>query len=123
MKRVVGGMGMTAVDVDKTAIAADDLGPTGKAVEFLRAIILAAAIGDVRIRWMQRDTCELCDLQITVDIRPFELARIGIIEAVDAAVIGIQQLAVAVEIKGVNIRISAVGNYRPRVAAYPAFRP
>src|SRR6266851_6483555 len=113
-------IGMTAVDTDKTAVPTHDRVPAGASGELLGAVVLAAAVGNIRIGRMQRDASELSDLQIAVDIRPLKFAWIRIIQAPDAAVVPVQELAVGVEVKGVNIGMSVAGNPGPCIAAVSA---
>src|SRR5262249_36566579 len=89
-KSVINGIGVTAVDADKATVTSVDLGPAGKAGEFLGTVVLAAAISNTGIDGIQGYTRELGDLQVAVDIRPLEVVGVGILQAVDATVIAIQ---------------------------------
>jgi hypothetical protein len=118
---VIHGIGVPAVDADESAVAAHHLLPARNTVELLGAVVLAAAVGDVRIGRMQRDPRKLRDLQIVVEIRPLKFGGVRIIQAPDAAVIPVQEFTIGVEVKSVNVGMSAAGNYRPGVAAIGAF--
>ena len=94
---------ISGAELGQTTIAAFDFGPEQSASVQLRAVVLAATDDDVGVRRVQADALELDRVQVAVEIGPGRDGRIS--QAIDAAIVAIEQLAVGIEINPVMISV------------------
>src|SRR6516225_2572363 len=69
--------------------------PSDRASEFFGAVILAAAIGDIRVRRIESDADKLRDAEIAVQIGPADGGLI--VQAPNTAVVAVQQPSRGIE--------------------------
>ncbi|PYI75607.1 MAG: hypothetical protein DMF01_07145 [Verrucomicrobia bacterium] len=100
---MIGAAAVGGAELGQTAIAAIGLGPEWSAHVKLGAVVLATADDDVGVRRVQADALELDRVQVAVEIGPGGDGRI--IQAIDAAIVAIEQLAVGIEIDPVMIDV------------------
>jgi len=94
---------ISEAELDPTTIAAFHFGPEQSAGIPLRAIVLATTDDDVGVRRVQADAFELDRVQVAVEIGPGRAGRNS--QAIDAAIVAIEQQAVGIEINPVMINV------------------
>ena len=100
---MIGAAAIGGAELGQTAIAAIGLGPEQSAGVQLRAVVLATADDDVGVSRVQADAFELDRVQVAVEVGPGGDGRIS--QAIDPAVVAIEQLAVGIEINPVMINV------------------
>jgi hypothetical protein len=94
---------ISGAELGQTTIAALDFGPEQNAGVQLRAVVLATTDDDVGVRRVQADAFELNRVQVAVEIGPGRASRIS--QAIDAAIVAIEQQPVGIEINPVMINV------------------
>jgi hypothetical protein len=94
---------ISGAELGQATIAAFDFGPEQSAGVQLRAVVLTTADDDVGVSGVQADAFELDRVQVAVEIGPGRNGRIS--QAIDAAIVAIEQLAVNIEIDPVMINV------------------
>ena len=100
---MIGAVTIGGAECGQATIAAIGLGPEWGAHVKLSAVVLAAADDDVGVRRVQADALELDRVLVAVEIGPGRHGRI--IQAIDAAIIAIEQFAIGIEIDPVMINV------------------
>jgi hypothetical protein len=100
---VIGAAAISGAKLGQTTIAAIGLGPEQSAGVQLRAVVLATTNNDVGVSRVQADAFELDRVQVAVEIGPGRDGRIS--QAIDAAIVAIEQLAVGIEINPMMINV------------------
>ena len=94
---------ISGTELGQATIAAFDFGPEQSAGVKLRAVVLATTDDDVGVRRVQADAFELDRVQVAVEIGPGRDGRNS--QAIDAAIVAIEQQAVGIEINPVMINV------------------
>jgi len=94
---------ISGAELGQTTIAPFDFGPEQSARVQLRAVVLATTDDDVGVRRVQADPFKLDRVKVAVEIGPSRDGRIS--QAIDTAIVTIEQLAVGIEINPVMINV------------------
>src|SRR5262249_15588093 len=115
---VVNDLGIRKTDRDMTAVAAVDFVPNDVIVELFGAVVLRTRVGDVEIERIQGQTLKLNRVQVAVEVRPLQRARV--VQPPDAAVVAIEESTAGIEGGCVMVDVWSAGDVayiRPGCAA------
>src|SRR5262249_27000179 len=94
---------ISGAELGQTTIAAFDFGPKQRSRVQLRAVVLATTDDDVGVGRVQTDAFELDRVKVAVEIGPGRAGRNS--QAIDAAIVAIEQQTVGIEINPVMINV------------------